>query len=264
MSRRIEFEKLLNTRDLGGMDAAGGKKILPGKLIRSGHLIFASERDLEHLAELIGVSVDFRSDRECEEHPEPRIPGVRYCHIPLLDTRVKGVTRDEDSYEEVRKNMESNAELSRKYMCRVYADFVTNDYCISRYADFVRLLLEEHERAVLWHCTAGKDRAGFAAVIVQELLGVSRADIRADYLMTNECLEPEVRGLIEMIGKKNGNSSAEAEKALRYMFCAWEEYLDAAYARIDEIYGSFDGYIEKGLRITPEERERLRSLYLEK
>ena len=104
-SRKIEFEKLLNTRDLGGMNAAGGKKILPGKLIRSGHLGFAAPEDLERLAGIIELSVDFRTDRECEERPEPPIPGVRYCHIPILDTRTKGVTRDDDSYEEVRKNM---------------------------------------------------------------------------------------------------------------------------------------------------------------
>ena len=39
LSQRIEFEKLLNTRDLGGMMAADGRKIKTGKLYRSGHLL---------------------------------------------------------------------------------------------------------------------------------------------------------------------------------------------------------------------------------
>ena len=262
-SRKIEFEKLLNTRDLGGMSAAGGRKILPGKLVRSGQLGFASAGDLEKLSGLIEVSVDFRSDRECEERPEPPIPGVRYCHIPILDTRVKGVTRDEDSYEEVRKNMLNEAELSRKYMCRVYEDFATNEYCISRYEEFIRMLFEKRERAVLWHCTAGKDRAGFGTVIVQELLGVSREEIREDYLLTNVYLEPEVQGIIRAIREKTGYASEESEKGLRYMFCAWEEYLNAVYRRINEVYGSFDGYIEKALHISSKEREYLQSIYLE-
>ena len=158
VSRKIEFEKLLNTRDLGGMNAAGGKKILPGKLIRSGHLGFASAGDLEKLSGLIELAVDFRTEKECAERPEPAIPGVRYCHIPILDTRTKGVTRDEDSYEEVRKNMLDEAELSRRYMCRVYEDFAVNDHCVSRYEEFIRLLLEKRERAVLWHCSASAMR----------------------------------------------------------------------------------------------------------
>ena len=44
LSRKIEFEKLLNTRDLGGMTGSDGRKIKPGKLYRkpSGRLAFYS------------------------------------------------------------------------------------------------------------------------------------------------------------------------------------------------------------------------------
>ena len=55
-SRRIEFERLLNTRDLGGMTGADGRKIRPGKLYRSGHLFAASENDLKKLSEMIELS----------------------------------------------------------------------------------------------------------------------------------------------------------------------------------------------------------------
>ena len=47
MSQRIEFETLLNTRDLGGMTGADGRKIKPCRLIRSGHLYMASSNDLK-------------------------------------------------------------------------------------------------------------------------------------------------------------------------------------------------------------------------
>ena len=118
MSRQIEFEKLPNTRDLGGMITADGRKIKPGKLIRSGHLVEASETDQEKLAELVDTVVDFRTDTEYEERPEPRIKGTRYCHLPILEEAKAGVTRDEASYEEVRKNMLDDADLmSRRMTC---------------------------------------------------------------------------------------------------------------------------------------------------
>lgn len=263
MSQRIEFEKLLNTRDLGGMKTAGGRKIRPGKLIRSGHLYHASENDIEKLSGLADTVVDFRSDNECRERKEPAVPGARYYHIPILDERKAGVTRDEESFEQIRSRMFGDASLSRSYMMRSYDGFITSEYSRSQYKRFVRLLLEKHYKAVLWHCTAGKDRAGFGTVIVQEILGVNSDDIRQDYLMTNICLGNEIRGIFDDIRRDTGGLSDEAVKALDYMFSAYPEYLDAAYSKAEECFGSFDGYIREGLHITDEERELLKNIYLE-
>ncbi len=263
MSRRIEFEKLLNTRDLGGMRTTDGHRIRPGKLIRSGHLVAASEKDQQKISELAEVIVDFRSDRECAEREEPMIPGTRYIRLPILEERKAGVTRDKESYEEVRQTMLSDAEIARAYMMRTYGGFVTSEYSRGQYERFVRLLTEDRGKAVLWHCTAGKDRAGFGTVIVQEILGVSREDIFADYLMTNVCLEPEIQGIIGHIREKTGFMSPEMEKGLRYMFAAWQEYLEAAYDTAAENYGDFRGYIQNGLHITEEEQQILRTIYLE-
>jgi len=263
ISQRIEFEKLLNTRDLGGMTASGGRKIRPGKLIRSGHLYPASANDREKLAGLIDISVDFRSLQECEEKPEPVISGIRQMHIPIFEERKAGVTRDEDSFMEVREKMLFDASVAETYMRRSYERFVTSAYSVSQYGHFIRLLLERHDKAVLWHCTAGKDRAGFATVIIQELLGVSREDIAEDYMLTNVCLEPEIRELTAMLSHLPGVDPAVAEEATAYVFSAKTEYLDAVYRRIAELYGSFDGFITEALHITPAEREQLKEIYLE-
>ncbi len=84
LSRKIDFEKLVNTRDLGGMPAADGRKIRPGLLIRSGMLTGASESDCARLAEMLGLILDFRTDIEHEERPDPEFPGVRNIWIPTL------------------------------------------------------------------------------------------------------------------------------------------------------------------------------------
>ena len=65
-------------------------------------------------------------------------------------------------------------------MRSMYRKFV-GDYCVSRYSRFVQILLEDHDKAVLWHCSAGKDRAGVGAVIIEEILGVPRETIISDY-----------------------------------------------------------------------------------
>ena len=264
LSRRVEFEKLLNTRDLGGMTGADGRKIKHGKLYRSGHLFSASENDLQKLSGLVDISVDFRTSQECAEKPEPSMPGVVHFYNPIFEERRAGVTRDEDSFAEVLRSMMLDAEIARRYMSGSYDGFVSNSYCVGQYERFVRVLLEPREKGVLWHCTAGKDRAGFASVIVQELLGVSREDIRADYLHTNVCLAPETSFLKEMIfGKHPGVDRDVADRAISFVFEAHDGYLDTAYAAVDKHYGSFDNYLSEGLHITPAERNKLREMYLE-
>ena len=264
LSRQIEFEKLLNTRDLGGMTGADGRKVLPGRLYRSGHLFYATPNDRQKLAEMIGMSIDFRSAQECLEKPEPEINGIQMVQIPILDERRSGVTRDEDSYAEIREKMLQDESTALKYMAKTYEGFITNEYSVSQYERFIHILLEDHPKGILWHCTAGKDRAGFGTVIVQELLGVSRKDITDDYLYTNVCLEPEIKDLTAMITAIPGVQAEKAVKAVNYLFGASIEYLETAYNAVEKHYGSFEKYLREALHVTPEEQERFREKYLEK
>ena len=264
ISQRIEFDNLKNTRDLGGMIGADRRKIKPGKLIRSGHLYDISKNDMKKLSELIDTSVDFRTEQERSEKPEPPIFGVSYYHIPIFEEQKAGVTRDEDSFSKVLQNMLFDDSIARIYMRQSYAGFVETEYSIRQYESFVRLLLEDHEKAILWHCTAGKDRAGFASVIVQELLGVNRENIMEDYLQTNLFQKDEVQYLMDhFYSSTSGTNPETVFKATNYIFTANAEYLDFVYDRIEEHYGSFDGYIFKALHISPEEREQIREKYLE-
>ena len=262
MSRSLPFESLPNTRDLGGMPAADGRTIRSGKLIRSGNLAAASAHDREILASLVGTVVDFRSDKERAEVPDPAIPGVRALVLPIIEDLSAGVTREEASDREALRILMESPSFAKGYMCRTYEGFVTSAAALTGYAAFVRLLLNGGERAILWHCTAGKDRAGFASVIVEELLGVDRETIRADYLATNRYLAGGIAGLTEEALAEHGMFGPDAERALRFMFTAQADYLDAAYRAANDRWGSFGGFLRDGLGIGDKERDALKRLYL--
>lgn len=264
-SKIITLEKLNNTRDLFDMKTKDGGRIKKGKLLRSGHLFGASERDIEKLSEQVNLIVDFRTDAECAEKPDPTVPHAEYLHLPVLQSLTAGITREKASGNAVAELSQDPAG-AREYMTRMYLNFVTSYFAVAQYAKFLNLLCEERDGAVLWHCTAGKDRVGFATVMVQEILGVPRDDIFEDYLLTNQCLREEVETLITMIRKRNGGvplAEGEADEALIYLFSAKEEYLEALYGKIEEMYGSFETFAEKGLKIDQVKRERLRKLYLD-
>ena len=262
MSTRIPLQSLKNTRDLGGMRTEDGRRIVPDRLIRSGALYGASESDLIWFSSHLGRIIDLRSDEELLERPDPAIAGVEYMHLPVLRDLAAGVSRDEASDKKAVSILEMDPEDMRSHLLRSYTGFVSDDYSVSRYRRFVEILSDASEKAVLWHCTGGKDRAGFASVIIESLLGVSREDIFADYLETNAYLEPEMADTVRRIEQAHGSLSEKLEKTLRYVFLAREEYLEASFREAEERYGSFQRFLQSGLGVTDEMTALLQRKYL--
>jgi protein-tyrosine phosphatase len=255
---QLPLESLNNTRDLGGIQTRDGRRIRKGRLYRSGHLFAASPKDLAVLAERVGLVADFRSLSERTEKPDPDF-GQEYVHLPIFDVPAASVERDEASFHTVARDPKG----ATAYMLRTYRSFVTDGFARAQYAKFIRLLTEPRDKAALWHCTAGKDRAGFATILVLELLGADRETIRSDYLATNTYLAEECRLLVSFLGEKYGGLTPEIEEALGLLFGAREVFFDAVYETAAKEYGDMERFLSDGLGITSAERETLRRLYLE-
>ena len=279
MSTLVRFEGLSNVRDLGGMCTEDGRVIGTGKLYRSDQLFFASESDLAALGDLgIRIVVDFRSEIERDEKPDPELDGAANLHLPIIRDVRAGITRDEQSNKGIMKMIMSgqgmDLALIDAYMANMYRGFVMDPYANEQYARFVNAVIEALRAggSALWHCTAGKDRAGFATAILLESLGVARDDIVADYLQTNECLAGVTKQLVGMLSSKaitsdqmqfDGQTIEVMKAALDHFFRADEAFLAGAYAAADEQFGSFDAFLANGLGIDEAKREELRRLCLD-
>lgn len=268
MGEPIAFEGLRNVRDLGGLPTMDGCQVKSGLLYRGGHLCDATVADCNELVRR-GISevIDLRSEQETLEKPDSKVPGMWYTHLPVVADVRMGVTRDTRSDDEIREMMTSgrgvDVEYVSDYMRTMYRMFVLDGHAVSHYARFVDCVLEAGEagRPVYWHCTAGKDRAGFAAVILGEALGVKREALMEDYLLSNVCLADEVGLLMTALGATF--ESDDAREALRGYFVADEAYLRAAYDAAWERYGSFEGFLEQGLGIDATKRQRLAATFVE-
>ena len=244
------------------MPAGDGRRIREGKLIRSGHLEELSESDRVKLSDLVDVVVDFRTNTERRRQPDAEIPGVDYHHIPIVESLTPGITHEGEDDVSIIKHLLFKPREAREYMCRMYSDLAASDAALAGYARFFRILLQPHKKAVLWHCTAGKDRAGIGSVLVQECLGVPREEILADYLATREFLAEDICFLTEIIKKTAGTDSPLADESLHYFLSAEEEYIEAFYASIEKHYGSMENCLRKGLGLTSADREHLMGIYL--
>lgn len=265
ISKRIPLDEMPNTRDLGGMVTKDGKTIKSGMLIRSGHLNKASDNDKAILGMLVDTVVDLRTVSEKTRQPDAEIDGVTYLYMPILDEResVAGVARDYDSIEKVFDDMQKDPMAGINHMLSIYRAFVTNEVSINGYKNFVKTLLNHEGKAVLWHCSAGKDRCGVATVIIQEILGVSREDIYADYIKTNEYNKEDAARIVNRFIERNGVQSEDLKNGIAAFWSADYSFLDETYRRAEEVYGSFDGFLEQALGVTPEIRRQLKDKYLE-
>ena len=263
------FEKLANARDLGGMKTADGRQIRKGRLIRCEQLVGLSESDKTHLAGLIDTIVDFRNTEEASDQPDYVPVGVKYVRNPILESFTAGVSREEKSDEELVANLAFKPAEASEYMRSMYRKF-SSDYCLSSYSQFIRILLDDHQKAVLWHCSAGKDRAGVGAVIIEEILGVPRETIIADYLKTLDYLTGYVETYRKFIASEiektkplNNQEKAVVYEAVGNLFGLDRSYLEAYYKAVEEKFGDFGSFVRKGLGLSEAEIEQLKADYLE-
>ena len=266
ISSKIEFSKLNNTRDLGGMKTKDGSVIRKGRLFRSGQLYFADENDREKIKNLnLRKIFDFRSIKERTEKPDPEIQNVDNIHLPIVRDITAGITRDQKSdgaaFDLILKRSAENPEYGLWYMMDTYRKMVVDDYALSQYAFFLNEISELESGAALWHCTAGKDRAGFATVLILEILGTHPDDIMEDYLSTNQHLEGEIEQLVRMLTTKIPEFHG-AEHIIRDFFGAKEEYLSANYKIIKETYGGMDAFIRQAVHVDDAKKQKIRNLYL--
>ena len=75
---------------------------------------------------------------------------------------------------------------------------------LDTFKEFFKILFKNSGSKTIFHCTAGKDRTGFAAALILLLFGVSRRGIFEDYMLSNEQYKPtaNVTKEVNQIGVK--------------------------------------------------------------
>ncbi|MEC4273181.1 tyrosine-protein phosphatase [Adlercreutzia sp. R25] len=260
----IPFEGLHNTRDLGGLPAADGRRIKPALLLRSGALHKATEQDLARLLadyHLEGV-VDFRTELERDKEPDPRelMEGVVFYDFPALAGESMGITHGAGLAKDM-KTLEAVKAQPHEMVKKMYPEILLGDAGLVAYRSLLNVLLESDGGAVLWHCTEGKDRAGLGAVVVERALGVPEPDVRADYLATNLFARTRAEGILDALAAKLP-ALRGLDADIDSFFYAYADYYDAAMDAVADAFGTFDAYLAEALDFGPEKQAALRAKYL--
>ena len=122
------------------------------------------------------------------------------------------------------------------------------------------IIKENKEGAVLYHCSAGKDRVGVGTMLILLILGAKYEDILEDYLITNKSYQATIDGAIRL-GRERGVSQGilDAVSAVNGVITG---FLNKAYEIIMS-HGSVEAFLENSLGIDEKYIQEFRSNYLE-
>lgn len=261
---RIQLQSLPNTRDLGALVTEDGRHILPRRLLRSGSLYHISLTDQDVLTEEYRLTevIDLRTKQEILEKPDTVMEGVTYHENPIIDEETLGISQEGLSRSaNLLKLMQNRNMIPEEFIESQYRNFVTDQYSVKQYARFMDILLHHEEGAILWHCSAGKDRVGVGTALLLSALGVPREVIREDFLKTNLYLEEEMQHMVRYLETKTIVDSKVMDK-IRILYKVKGEYLDTVFETIDQEYGSIDYFMKKALYLNPRAVDTLKNKYL--
>lgn len=260
LDRRVPLTTVLNARDLGGLPVSGGV-FAAGQVFRSGALGELSSADAEVLgARGIATVYDLRTAGEEAAAPD-RVPaGAESILLDVLaDSPETGAANVGEMLKDPVRLAEALGDGQGAEMLRSsYRHIVSLPSARTAYAAFFRGLADDSRGgAALFHCTAGKDRTGWAAAALLTLLGASSETIHDDYLQTNTDFVPALQPVLDKI------ESAGIDPNLVLPVVRVEaDYLDAAFNEAESRFGSMAGYFEAGLGLDASVVEALRARFV--
>src|SRR5215212_8193993 len=242
-ARHLNLAGASNFRDLGGYPGKDGRPIRWRQIFRSNHLGHLTASDIEVLRSLgVKSAFDFRGTEE---------RAVAICG--LSEIAVHSLPIEPSVVAALRARGANGAGLSSADALEVMRDSYRN--CVRHNSGSFRALFAHllGDRAPLViHCTAGKDRTGFACALILHALGVPDEIIHDDYLLTNRFYRREASASNDFpdeIGRVLGSVEAS--------------FLAAGFEAISTDYGNLEGYFRDGLGLGASERARLQARYLE-
>lgn len=223
--RSLALQGVQNARDLGGYRTTDGRTVATGLVFRSGELSKATDADLAVLADQgVRIDADLRTSFERAFAPD-RVPaGATQQMVDVIGQAPPQV---------LASTLTAGPDL--------YRAFITAPGANEAFAAVLRDIIDTRDGAVLFHCTAGKDRTGWASAVLLTLLGVDRDTVNYDYLLSNYY------------------RNAGPDDSLNGVVLP---ALDAAFDQVDQSYGGFDNYVRDGLKLTDDDIAALRAKML--
>ena len=243
--RHHPFEGCFNFRDIGGYPTTDGRRVRWGRYYRAGRQDRMSPEDLAKVERLrINTQIDLRKPDEIADQGRGPLPemGASYYNIPVIP---------EGGTDRLQQLVGDTGISGKRYLG--YLSFGPESWL-----RMFEIFAADDEHPILIHCTAGKDRTGVSTAFLLSVLGVDRAWIEADYLLTNRDVPRQADFLERNGGYPEGYDRQMMMHAAGVPETAMRDFLDG-------LHEQWGGPLEflREIGITDATMERVRRNFLE-
>jgi len=192
------------------------------------------------LATLNGLGIkavyDLRTPSEIAATPDTMISGATYQNIDIIGATTSGANITTVSFKSAAEATAMMQETNRAFV---------SDAGMRGQLGVLFNELAGVDGAALFHCTAGKDRTGWTAAVLQSIAGVDNATIMSNYLATNDYTADRVAKTLAMMPPSMAAIYAP-------LLGVEASYLQAGLDQVTAQYGSMDNYLKQGLGLSQE------------
>ena len=192
------------------------------------------------LAILNGLGIkavyDLRTPSEIAATPDTMISGATWQNIDIIGSITSGANITTVSFKSAADAIAMMEQTNRA--------FVSDAGMRGQFGKLFNELASV-DAAQLFHCTAGKDRTGWTAAVLQSIAGVDNATIMANYLATNDYTAARVAATLKAM-------PASMAAVYEPLLGVQASYLQAGLDEVTAQYGSMDNYLKQGLGLSQE------------
>lgn len=260
-NRRIHYRHVHALRDLSTCFNFAGVKIKKGVFYRSGYLGKLSALQAKEFVENfnIGYVIDLRTTAEKENAPDMYSDLVQYYHIPVLNEFDNPLITKKNRTG-ILLDITKNKGGAVKYLERVYRKMVSDEQCLAQFKKIFDLIInKKDDKAIVFHCTQGKDRTGVLAALILYALGVDKKSIYTDYKRFNNAYR--FKNFLISLVVAIRFMSFRISKDLYYLQMAHKKLIIATFDEIKSNYIDRYDFFKKALDISGDDINQMRRMY---
>lgn len=235
-----------NFRDLAGISASNGGTgfanttgnggVMRTEVFYRSDYLSLNNADWITISTLhIGRDIDLRTPSEIALHPDVVPYGAVYTNINIYGTPSP-----------VPSPFDRPPAEAISFMQTGYREFVTDQVQRNGFRTAL-LTLANDSTPDLWHCSGGKDRTGWTAMLMQTIAGVPSQVIMQDYLATNSYTAALMSTTKASLLAQHPSWDPATIDAL---LGVQSSYLQAGLDQVMATYGSMYAYLTEGLGLT--------------
>lgn len=268
--RTLPIPGLNNFRDYGGYVGAKGKHIKWGELYRSNHLHGLAPEAKQYIEALnIQTIIDYRSEHEISKSPNDHVGEKRTVNVDpsahTAELAAQFAAKPDNENQALIDNIigsiaKEHINGKGEQVLEQYRNFILSEKSKSAFRQMIQVMLDKNSAPSIQHCRGGKDRTGYGVLLVMTMLGVSKEDIIADYMLTLE--NRLARNEYKMAQYRQITDDEDVLAYLLSLIDTREYFIEEVYKTMEMIAGSAENYIKQELGFSAQDFQTMQDNYL--